>query len=335
MPVRVRCSRLARSGRLAALALAVALAASACAAATGPAVNRDGAGNPTSRDAAAWPFAASSPWNMPIGSAAQFSAPADPQTQSLLSSRAGINAAIWSNPVYVASFGDPVRYLGFGASAVAIHVPDGATPAGPPGGDNQLDVVDPTRHVVDESWKTSRVFAFNLGSGFHVRVDLRGDGLTGATAAGMSSTGGLIRTWELQSHDIRHALSLAVPAYAMALGPVWPARSQDSWAPGQYVGALHMGSLVAIPPSVNVAALGLSAEGLAIARALQNYGAYVVNTAGQTSLIAEPSAEGLVRSARNDMGAIQAQLRVVANNGPGSVGGGGAPRVGYAPPFYN
>jgi hypothetical protein len=335
MSVRVRRSRFAPSGRLAVLALVVAVAVSACAAASGPAVNRDGAGNPTSRDAAAWPFAASSPWNLPIGSSAQFSAPGDPRTQSLLASRAGINAAIWSNPVYVASWGDPIRFLGSGANAVAIHVPDSATPAGPPGGDNQLDIVDPTHHVVDESWRTSRVFAFNLASGFHVRVDLRGDGLTGATAAGMSATGGLIRTWELQSHDIRHALAVAVPASSMALGPVWPAQSQDAWAPGRYVGALHMGSLVAIPPSVNVAALGLSAEGLAIARALQNYGAYVVNTAGQTSLIAEPSAEGIVRAARADMGAIQAQLRVVTNNGPASVGGGGAPRVGSAPPFSN
>jgi len=272
---------------------------------------------------------------MPIGSGAQFSGPGDPRTQSLLASRAGINAAIWSNPVYVASWGDPIRFLGSGANAVAIHVPDSATPAGPPGGDNALNIVDPTHHFVDESWRTSRVFAFNLASGFHVRVDLRGDGLTGATAAGMSATGGLIRTWELQSHDIRHALALAVPASSMALGPVWPAHSQDTWAPGRYVGALHMGSLVAIPPSVNVAALGLSAEGLAVARALQNYGAYVVNTAGQTSLIAEPSAEGIVRAARADMGAIQAQLRVVTNNGPVSVGGGGAPRVGSAPPFSN
>ena len=41
-------------------------------------------------------------------------------------------------------------------------------------------------------------------------------------------------------------------------GPVWPAYAQDSFAASGYTGALHMGSLVAIPPSVNVGALGLS-----------------------------------------------------------------------------
>jgi hypothetical protein len=333
MSLGARCCRFAHSGRLGALALVIAIAVSACISPSGPAVTRDAGGNPTSRDAFAWPFAASSPWNVPIGSNAQYSQPTDPSTQALLAPRAGINAANWSHPVYLASWGDPVRYLGSGANVVQIHVPDSAAPSGPPGGDAQLNIVDPTRHVVDESWRTSRVFAANLASGSHVRVDLRGDGLVGGTAAGMSAIGGLIRTWELQDHDIRHVLAIAVPASSLALGPVWPARSQDSWAPGRYLGALHMGSLVAIPPDVNVAALGLSAEGLAIARALQNYGAYLVNTAGQTSLVAEPSAEGLVRSARADMNTIGAQLRVVIDNGPGSVGGGGAPRMAYAPPF--
>ena len=219
---------------------------------------RDGAGNPTSRDASAWPFATTSPWNHPIGPGAQYSAAGDAQTQAVTTAPATINSAVWSKPIVLASLSDPVRYLGSGGNAIQIHVPDSATPAGPPGGDQHLNIVDPSRHVVDESWKTSRVFANNLASGFHIRVDLRGDGLTGATASGMSSTAGVIRTWELQARDIRHVLSICMPPDDMAVGPVWPARTQDSSAAAVYHGSVHMGALMAIPPSVSIPALGLS-----------------------------------------------------------------------------
>src|SRR5262249_50830743 len=158
---------------------------------------------------------------------------------------------------------------------------------GPPGGDAHLSIVDPSRHIVDESWLTARVFAGNLSSGFHTRIDLRGDGLSGATASGMSSLGGLIRTWELQQHDIRHVLAVAMPAGLMAPGAVWPAHQEDSFAASAYHGSVHMGSLLAIPASVNVGALGLSAEGTAIAYALQRYGAYVVDTGGSMAFVAE------------------------------------------------
>ncbi|HZP30901.1 MAG TPA: hypothetical protein VFC99_18275 [Acidimicrobiia bacterium] len=325
--------RLARPGWFTVLVVALALVASACFAPGGPAVHRDLAGNPTSRDAFAWPFASSSPWNTPIGTGAQYSAPGDLRTQELVNTPAGINAAIWSTPVVQASMGDPVRTL-FANDTVQLHVPASATPAGPPGGDATLAVVDPGRQLIDESWRTAWAYG-NLVARFHRRVDLRGDGLQGVTAAGMSSIGGLIRTWEIQDHDIRHALQLAMPAGTLASGPVWPARAEDGFAASAYRGAVHMGSLVAIPPSVSIPSLGLSPEGTAIAYALQRYGAYVVNAAGQMNLYAEPSADPWLGSARADMRRIQAQLRVVTNNGPFSVGGGGTPLAPPAPPFYD
>jgi hypothetical protein len=317
------------------LVVAMALIAAGCFSPGGPPVQRDGAGNPTSRDAYAWPFASSSPWNTPIGTGAQYSAPGDAATQSVLAATPAINAAVWSKPVVLASPGDPIRYFGSGPDAVLIHVPDSAQPAGPPGGDAALSVVDPSRHIVDESWHTARGFAGNLSSGNHLRVDLRGDGLNGVTASGMSALGGLIRTWELQTHDIRHALAITMPSELMAMGPVWPAHLQDNWAASAYHGAVHMGSLLAIPASVDVGSLGLSAEGTTIAYALQRYGAYVVDAGGTMALDAEPSAEAWARPARADLPAIQAQLRVVTNNGPFTVGGGGAPYAPLAPPFYN
>ena len=151
----------------------------------------------------------------------------------------------------------------------------------------------------------------------------------------MSSTAGVIRTWELQAHDIRHVLSICMPPDFMAVGPVWPARTQDSSAAAVYHGSVHMGALMAIPPSVSIPALGLSPEGAAIATALQRYGAYVIDKGGSMALYAEPSAQNLVNSARADMRRIQAQLRVVTNNSPSSVGGGGNWLAPPAPPFYN
>ena len=153
----------------------------------------------------------------------------------------------------------------------------------------------------------------------------------GIRAYGGSAIGGLIRTWEMQAGVIRHALAFAMPRSAMVPGPVWPATSQDSGAVGTYTGALPMGTLVAIPSSVNLTTLGLSPAGLAIARALEQYGAYLVDASSQFTLYAEPSADALLGSARTDLAMIHAQLRVITNNSPGSVGGGGQPLAPLAP----
>ena len=65
----------------------------------------------------------------------------------------------------------------------------------------------------------------------------------------------------------------------------WPAVKADGYAVGWYGAAtgntntaMRMGALLAIPPSVDLASLGLQTEpGRQIAWTLQNYGAYVVD----------------------------------------------------------
>src|SRR5438445_55625 len=63
----------------------------------------------------------------------------------------------------------------------------------------------------------------------------------------------------------------------------WPATTADGCAPGCYGGsvpALRMGSLLALPPSVDVNAMGLETEPAKIlAHAFQDYGAYTVDDA--------------------------------------------------------
>ena len=110
---------------------------------------------------------------------------------------------------------------------------------------------------------------------------LKGSGThLGVRAAGTPGMAGLIRAHELRGLKIPHALAVAVPNTVLKSGFVWPAKSQDTDGAYAYSGQVPMGSLFAIPGSVNLAGLGLSAEGLALGKALQNYGAYVVDRSG-------------------------------------------------------
>jgi len=79
--------------------------------------------------------------------------------------------------------------------------------------------------------------------------------------------------------------------------------------------------------------LGLSSGGLLLARALQDYGGYVVDRSAGFTFYAEPSAESLLGPMRADVAKIRAQLRLVTDNTSSSVGGGGTPRVPLAPPL--
>jgi hypothetical protein len=103
-----------------------------------------------------------------------------------------------------------------------------------------------------------------------------------------------------------------------------------------------MGSLLVIPKSVNVDALGLSPANRAVAKALQDYGAYVVDQSGGSTVAfyAEPTTPGAWQNSivgpgwsAGELETIRQQLRVVTNNGPDSVGGGGTRSVPLAPGF--
>ncbi|MCU1488012.1 MAG: hypothetical protein JWN67_4758 [Actinomycetia bacterium] len=287
------------------------------------------------RDAALWPFASTSPWNLPIGSGATYESVGDARTATLLStarSTAWVNAEQYSHPVYRASATDPVvtvRRSGF--ADVTFRLPVGATPAA--GSDRHLHVVDPTGRWLDEDWHVIGT-APALTTGYHVRTDLYGPGVGqgGVRAYGGSAVGGLIRTWELEQGTIRHALALALEADQLGRGPVWPATAEDGDAARSYTGNVPMGTLAAIPPSIDVNRLGLSPAGLAAARALQDYGAYVVDRSGCTCLYAEPTApRTAVSDLRKDVAKLRSLLRVVTDNRADNVGGGGTRRAPLAP----
>lgn len=97
-----------------------------------------------------------------------------------------------------------------------------------------------------------------------------------------------------------------------------------------------MGQLMALDPTVDITALGLSTSlGIAIAYTLRDYGGYAVDTSGTMTCYAEVGALSLF-SATNvaaDLAIIRAKLLPIVNANQSNPGGGGAPRRAVAPAF--
>jgi len=298
----------------------------------------------SARDLFLWPFSSDSPWNRAIGSGAVFSAGDSAETHDLLDGpHALIHAGTWSMPIYLASADDPwVRvHDAENARDFRAQVPPGARPD--PMGDRHMFVVEPGKTQVlemygarvrpDGSIETVRAF----------RVDLRGPGMflrdgrfPGVRAMDASGMGGVIRAWEIRAHRIAHAMTFLLPYARLRHGPVWPSAREDYWGFRDYHGHVPIGALIAIPPGVRIDRLGLSPDGLVLARALQDYGAYCDDSVGTDGIVlsAEGAAEGLpeLEAMRRDFPVIRMALRVVLNNTPATPAGGGQPRRGVAPP---
>ena len=150
----------------------------------------------------------------------------------------------------------------------------------------------------------------------------------GRCASLLNNYAGLIRKGELADGRIAHALSCTMSRLLLAPQIAWPAYAFDM--NDRYEGTVPMGALLAIPPDVDLAKLGLSEKGKVIAQAAQDYGIYVVDRGGDggiTLKAALDADDALYADRWKDAEIIVKNLRRVVNNGPGSVGGGGAPRA--------
>ncbi len=332
----------------------------------------------TGRDAELWPFASDSPWNTPIGSGAALEAASGRLTSMIRSTSiraqdgsstmnlvTWVNADQYSHPVYTATNSDPVATITqTWDGPVTARVPANASPAA--GTDRHLHVIQPDGRTIIEMFDVTRVSATSLTAGRIEVVDLFSSGLgpdNGTRAYGGSAVGGLIRRWEVDPTDprytdgvIRHAIAIALPAgmlrysggnagydangFGTAAGYVWPATEQDYDSPWSYYGSIPMGQLFTIPKSVNIDALGLTPSARAVAKAMQDYGAYVTDRTGPSTvaLYVEPTVSSTWVSevvgpnwTGSQLTAIRKTLVAVTNNGPSSVGGGGVPLAPTAP----
>ena len=201
---------------------------------------------------------------------------------------------------------------------------------------------------------------------------INGPGIYGGHGgSGLSALGGVLTASDITSpKPLHHALSIDINGAEYLYtdgsnGHVWPAVHNDDCATcsdfyGGYHGTtsvLRMGSLLAVDPNVTEASLGLTtALGKKIFHALQDYGAYVVDDTGWSSvdLNIDQNANAAAKatygytvdaglpgapwgssnpSYYRDLMSVYAHLLVVSNSSPTAVGGGGAPRVPLAPPL--
>lgn len=318
------------------------------------------------RDATLQPFRSNSVWNLPIGQGATYADTTDLATRDFLATTFnGATITAWANwnqyshPITFAATTDPwatvTDYNDSGRNG-AYYVP--ATAAIADGSDKHMHVINPQRTYIDEAWATTRQSPTAYRVGRHHTIDLYGSGLgprNGVRAYGGSAVGGLIRAWETTATHpsytgkIQHALALAVDrrqlyysggssgydasGYGTAKGYVWPATEQDWGSESNYKGRVPMGAYFAIPPSVDINAQGLTAEGKMVAQALQDFGAYVTDaTVGAVTFYVEPTApSAFAANLRKDAAKLRSLLRRVTNNSAVTPNGPGERRVPMLP----
>lgn len=265
---------------------------------------------PTTRDPIMWPFAVDSIWNRPIGADAKYvpaklpavpraniwagmpqldqeiivltpTAPVTPVKLSTVGWTGG-NRCVADNPTAT-----PLTYLPMPSNFV---IPNGK-------GNNSAVFLTSDKRTLVHTQPFSRCTAGGYATSWatFASVDLYGPGAAGSHGGSkLSAIGGSLRLGELRpgSQPPRHALKVNVDA-RVVLAPCkiktdcfrWPATSADSYAVGTYgslganvPAAMKMGSLLALPPSVDINKIGLETmPGMMIAWTLQNYGAYIVD----------------------------------------------------------
>lgn len=265
---------------------------------------------PTTRDPNLWPFASDSIWNRPIGASARYvpaKLPAVPRANIWAGMPQIDQEIIVLTPTAPAT---PVKLSTVGwtggdrcvadnpTAAPLLYVPMPSNFVIPNGkGNNSAVFMSSDKRTLIHTQPFSRCTAGGYATSWatYTTVDLYGPGAVGSHGASkLSAIGGSIRLGELRpgGQPPRHALKVNVDA-RVVLAPCtvktdcfrWPATGADSYAVGTYGSlgsnvptAMKMGSLLALPPSVDITKIGLETmPGLMIAWTLQNYGAYIVD----------------------------------------------------------
>jgi hypothetical protein len=200
--------------------------------------------------------------------------------------------------------------------SLKARVPASALPT--PNADGHMTIFQPNGWVL-ETYATIKLSNGDLVSIFASYTDANGDGTgaaSGRRAAMIPNYAGLIRNGEISSGQINHTLALILGPEALAKAVAWPASAMDR-SPSNYTGTLPMGTMLAIPASVDVNSLGLSTTaGKIIARAAQAYGMVVVDRGGSKAfhIVTEQTAPDVPASSsgiKSDLGKIRDRLQIV------------------------
>lgn len=258
-------------------------------------------------------FMENSFWNQPLAQNPDI----DPSSARWIDILAGekdpnfwVNTDKWTIPVYDVSPDTPHHRVapyamkhwndrsGHGAS-FEQPVPIPAHAVADPAGDKHIAVIDWERRKIWDMFFAHKNEHGRWDAFTGMTYDLDGDGvfvdgefavkpgesihLYGpGRAAGVPIIAGLIMQDELRSGRIDHKLAFATGCNAYQQY-VWPA----TWTDGFTEGGLPEGCVIQLDPSLDLARFKLTPAGLAIACALQVYGAVNVDVAGGTVLYAE------------------------------------------------
>ena len=292
---------------------------------------------PVRRDVWQWPFSIDSPWNTSIGSQALYapaSAPGWPPEN--------ITNCVLVRPIFVAGGTNArVQLISPGEASRRIRYPHAWQPDSRPG--EIVCALFPDDNLCCEMTEPIRLPSMDVLVRERHSTDVLGHGVGWSwprprIIAG-SALAGLIRRGEL-TFGIRHALALAVhPGYINADngydGHRWPGVPIAPELIEQlgHEGNLALGSLLAIPATVDLASLGLgnSGPGFEIARAFQDYGAYIIQTTGSDVQLIASADAGLPPDIDHIINVVVKHLRLVENNHSRNRAGGGERRRPPAP----
>lgn len=313
---------------------------------------RAGAYGPRNKYAA--PFSTHSIWNTPIGSGAVFGV--SDLAPATFRQPLGY-PEITSDPENIGmNTSDPLKTLSGGFPAPLanqpVHIPAGLTANGSYNnctafiGDDGKTIYQGQPLTLSDGGNGTMTYALTP-------VDIHSTGNSGSHGgSGLSGVGGSIRAGELEGpYPIRHVLKMNV--YGLRFlsqsnnGYHWPATRADAAyndTPGSmnYYGGsnptMGMGTLLALPGSTDISWI-TSKRVQKLAVTLRDFGAYIVDNTGRDvhAFCAEKGAFPEVSTLDDkqfhlDLMDLITMLRVVTNNSPTAVGGGGAPRVSVPTP---
>jgi hypothetical protein len=169
--------------------------------------------------------------------------------------------------------------------AESIPVPDPVW--ADPSDDSHMIIVDRETMIAYEFWNWRKEGDRIYRAGMMGKWDLLGQGWNypgsdpyrarnGATASRAPYIGGLVRYEEVAAGLVAHALDMVVPTTRKG-ECVAPAVNTDGRNTGS--GFIPEGARVQLDPALDLDSLGLSGPARVVARALQDYGAYVMDTA--------------------------------------------------------
>ena len=280
------------------------------------------------------PYAANSVWNLPI----PVDAPVDVHNVDMMQTFINVNGGVFTSdptlasyPVYVADANTPrynvpctkykctINSANDTATLPNVPIPLGAAVSA--GSDHQMIIVDPINGYEYGLWVAVwNGTSWSASNGY--RYPLNGNGTPtsfGSRGAGIPYLAGLIRVWEVRQGHIDHALAIAYPTPHRSKC-VYPASKSDGGQYGHPLPSFDIpeGARMQLNPDLTeqqLRAYGLNTTGVIVARAFQQYGAFMIDHSGANKLVPENTAVNVLGTDNwNDYGYTRSVIQGIPGN---------------------